>query len=70
MDSYASQLMELWPNLTAVSVVGGQADVNNALINKFGNNLHFLVHSHNGNQFLDFSKINFNKLKELLMQRY
>eukprot|EP01084_Bolivina_argentea_P040846 75398_1 len=68
IGSYASKLKQVCSNVKGLSTIGGNVDISNALFNIFGNDLHFLVHSHNANRFMDFSNINFSKLKQLKLR--
>eukprot|EP01084_Bolivina_argentea_P040840 75387_1 len=63
-----SKLMQLCPNVKGLSVVFGNGANGNALVNFFGNNLHFLQHSHDAHEFIDFSNINFSKLTQLKLE--
>ena len=64
----ADKLHESYPDLKGLCVIGGNAQINNDFVNRFGNTLHCLFHSYTPSRHTDFSNIDFSKLQEIILK--
>ncbi len=63
-----SQFYASYPLLKGLGVCGGNASVNNNLVNIFGDNLQLLSYSYPPRDGFDFSRINFSKLQQIMLE--